>query len=141
MKNLKSIFEKYLERTDRLKDLKLGESDSRVIASEDNKFLAQLLEKQSIFNKNIIIVYIVMLCLLFSIGVYLVFRFIDSPNTMGIIFGGTFLSLLAIVDRLRKIWKEKSIMDMILILIDGLPKEQIAAVIETLYWNDIRKSK
>ena len=92
-------------------------------------------------NKNIMIVYIAMLCIVFGIDVYLIFRFLNSPNAMGIIFGGTFLSLLTVIDRLRRIWKEKSIMEMILVLLDGLPKEQIATVIETLYWNGIRKSK
>lgn len=141
MKKLTNIFEKYLERIDRLKTIPLGEHHSRKITQDDNSFLNHLLDVQTRFNKNLLIIYVLLLCIIFIIGVILVFYFISSPAKIGVVFGGTFLSLLAVVDRLGRIWKEKNIIDMTLILVNNMPPDQTAAVIQTLYYSTQKKGR
>ena len=141
MKQVQSIYKKYLKRIGRIQEISLGAYEPQTITREDNQFFTKLLEKQLNFNRNVIIVYISMLCVLFGIGVLLIFYHLNSPEKIGLIFGGTFLSLLTIIEKLRRLWRDKSIMDITLNIAQGLPPEQTAQVIEALYFNSVRKSK
>jgi len=143
MKRLRSAYEQYLTRIERLNKIQLGtdanKKKSRPITEEDNQYFIKLLDKQLKFNLNIVIIYITMLCVLFGIGVFLVFYYLNSPRVIGLIFGGTFFSLLTVIEKLRRLWHEKSIIDISLTVIQELPPKETAKVIEILYWNSIRK--
>ena len=139
MKRLRSAFEQYLSEIGRLKPVQLGPKEKRQITQEHSDFLMKFLDRQLSFNKNLVILYVVLLIIVFAISVFLVFYFLNSPKIIGMVFGGSCLGILAILDRLRRRWREKSVMDLAFIVVRELPPKETVKVIETLYWNSIRK--
>ncbi len=141
MKQLKEIYKDYLKRIGRLdEEVCLGpRTDKKDVKDKgtiirQSRFLSERLNNRFRFNNKIIILAVVLLCILFAVGVILVFYYRDSPSVMGGIFGGTFLSLLSIIGWLHKLWKEKSLMDISLSILEGLPPEKASDCISTLYW-------
>ena len=144
MNHLRSAFEKHLSRLNRLGVVMLGEDkeeDIQSITLEDNQLFIQNINAQQKFNNRILIIYITLICILFAVGIFLVFHNLNSPDRIGIIFGGTFLSLLGVIERLRRLWREKSFADITLIVLKELPPKESLRVIEILYWNSIRKQR
>ena len=142
MNRLQSTFEEYLKHINRLDHIHLGDENKfRYLKVNDNKALSELINNRLKFAHKLIIIYVSMICILFCFGIFLLFYYLNSPNKIAIIFGGTFLSMLAISDRLRRLWHEKNTLDIIWILVQDLPPEQIATVIEILYWNMFQKSR
>jgi uncharacterized protein YqhQ len=135
------MYEVYLKGIGKLEEaIVLGSpGDQKGLKSSDeidrqSRILTESLDKRFKFNNNIIILAILLLCILFAIGVFLVFFYRNSPSVMGGVFGGTFLALLSIIKWLHKLWKEKSLMDISLCILEGLPPEKAAESISTLYW-------
>lgn len=148
MKQLKEIYEEYLKGIEKLDEvIVLGsrgdqmEAKSSDLIDNQSRMLTERLNKRFKFNNAIIILAIVLLCILFAIGVSLVFYYRNSPSVMGGVFGGTFLALLSIIGWLHKLWKEKSLMDISLWALEGLPPEKAAEHINTLYWTLHSSSK
>jgi uncharacterized protein with PQ loop repeat len=145
---LKEIYKHYLQRIGRLdEEVCLGpRMDKKVVEDKDtviqqSRLLSETLNNRFRFNNKIIIIAVVLLCILFAVGVILVFYYRDSPSVMGGVFGGTFLSLLSIISRLHKLWKEKNLMDITIGMLEGLPPEKAAEFISTIYWKQVSASK
>ena len=141
MKQLKEIYKDYLESIGRLdEEICLGprldkkEVEDKSTLIRQSRFLSERLNNRFRFNNKLIIIAVVLLCILFAAGVILVFYYRDSPSVMGGVFGGTFLSLLSIIGWLHKLWKEKSLMDISLSILESLPPEKASDCINTLYW-------
>jgi hypothetical protein len=141
LKQLKEIYKDYLESIGRLdEEISLGprtdkkEVEDKSTIIRQSRFWSERLNNRFRFNNKIIIIAVVLLCILFAMGVILVFYYRDSPSVMGGVFGGTFLSLLSIIGWLHKLWKEKSMMDISLSILEGLPPEKALDCINTLYW-------
>lgn len=142
MNDVKSIFQKYLKDTQLLQLEQLGSEQKAVkVTEKEGNLLKDNLTAQMKFNNNIVVISIVLLCIIFLTGIFFVFYYRNSPSTIGVVFGGTFLSLLAIVTRLRKIWLEKSLMDVSLSVINDLPPEDAAKFIQTIYYNMLEDKK
>ena len=140
MDRIRAAYKNYLSRMNRLQEVNLGSSDKpHSVTEEDNQFLSSLLQKELNFNRKLVLIFVTMLLVLFGMGLFLTIYFIHSPKTIGIVFGGTFLSLLAIIEKLHRLWEEKSKMDITLSLAQNLPPAETVKVIETLYWNMIRE--
>jgi hypothetical protein len=130
-------------------DIRLGGSDDvKEVDDKDSEkishhsgLLMESLNKRYRFNTSVIVIAIILLCILFGIGVTLIFYYRDLPSAMGAVFGGTFLSLLSIIHWLYKLWREKSFMDISLGILEGLPPEKAAEFISTLYWKLRGESK
>jgi hypothetical protein len=140
MKRLQSVFEGYLQKIGRLAPEDLG-NEPQSVTENDKKNIVEQLSKEFAFNQKIIVVYIVMLFLLFGVGIFIVLYYLNSPKAIGAVWGGTFLSLLGIVERLRRLWREKSIMDVTLSVIQDLPPEETVKMIELFYWSFIRQKR
>lgn len=142
MNKLKSIYQSFLEDNSLLELEKLGSDEKKVAPSKNASLnLKSNILKQSKFNNNIVIVSIVLLCIIFGLGIFFAIYYRDNPTTIGVIFGGTFLSLLAIVSRLRRIWLEKSLMDVSLSVLEDLPPQDAAKFIQTIYYNMLENEK
>ena len=142
MKKLKSIYQAFLEDTNLLELEKLGSDERNVeIHKSASLNLKSNILKQSKLNNNILIVSIVLLCIIFGLGIFFAVYYRDNPTTIGVIFGGTFLSLLAIVSRLRRIWLENILMDVSINVIEDLPPQDAAKFIQTIYYNMLRNEK
>ena len=142
MKRLKLVFEEYLKGIGRFAqtiDLGREEIEPRPVTEKDSQFLTAQLNRQYKANNNMIIIATTMLVILFVLGVFLVFYYLDSPKIISVVFGGTFLSLLSIISRLHKLWIEKNMMDVSLIILQTLTPEQAAQFFKELYWNKIRQ--
>lgn len=150
MEKLTTIFEDYLKSIEQFDDkVILGSSDRAIQVKESTpgyfpdgpgslerktKSLEERLGERFKFNNGIILLAIIILCMIFVMGVFFVFYYRDSPVALGGIFGGTFLSLLSIISWLHKLWREKSVMDMTLSVIEGLPAREAAKFINTMAW-------
>ena len=143
MKKLETILSTFLNDIGRIEDIKLGGKVNQLkhLSDDDTARLTGQLSGQSKFNRTILVIYIISLCVLYAIGIFMVFYFLDSPEKIGIVFGGSFLGLLAIGDRLYKIWREKTVTDVLLTLIQGLPPIEAVKAIESIYWAQISRSR
>jgi cell division protein FtsW (lipid II flippase) len=88
-----------------------------------------------IFNKNMVWVVMAMFCILFFVGILLVFNFLHSPEKMALVFGGTFLSLVTVVTGLQKLWHEKTIIDLLLTLLPDITPAESIKLIEILSYS------
>jgi len=141
VKNLELVLSDFLKEIGRYEDIKLGDMipDTYQATDADTVRLAGRLNERSLFNRTILVIYVVFLCVLFAIGIFIVFYFLKSPEKMNMVFGGTFLGLIVVNDRLFRIWREKTIIDVILTLIQGLPPMEAVKAIESIYWGRIRR--
>lgn len=141
VKRLTLSCEKFLESIGRLKAGQLGGNEIKPIDEKDKKIFTDILTTQLSNNNRIIWVAIVLLCVLFGVGVSLVFYYLDSPKIMGVVFGGTFLSLLSIIEWLHRLWTDKSKMDLLYAMTPELSSEQFVKLAEIIYWKDKDKDK
>jgi hypothetical protein len=142
MSKISTIFHSYLSDNSLLNLEKLGSEDNKINVSKNaSDTLKNNILRESKFNNNIVVVAIVLLCIIFGLGIFFAIYYRDNPTTIGVIFGGTFLSLLAIVSRLRKIWLEKSLMDVSLCVIEDMSPQDAAKFIQTIYYNMLENNK
>jgi hypothetical protein len=148
LKQLMKIYEDYLDGIGKLdKKIYMGRGkdtkpvEDKEILKQESHILSKRLSKRFKFNDNIIRIAIVLLCLLFAIGVTLIFYYRDLPHVMGGVFSGTFLLLYIIIRWLHKLWEEKSHMDFVLVIFDGLPPEKAAEFLINHYWKLRSSSK
>lgn len=134
MNKLDNILSSFLDANGRFQPSVAGPGDG-ITSSEASKakFVARLLN-ESKFNRVLVIVILLMFTVIFALGIYFALYYRDKPATMGTIFGGTFLSLLTIVYKLQQLWKEKSKIDYLLILIPNLSATDALKVVETLLY-------
>jgi len=132
-KSLKNAFKAYLRRIGFSDFIPLGDDDEqkRSVTKEDSRFLLDKLVGFQKVNDIIIIVFIIMLCASFGIGLFFVFHFLDNSTLISAIFGGNFLVILAIIMKLRQLWMEKFIIDYVLhVLKDMQPKEAAKFIVD-----------
>ena len=132
MRELKVSFRSYLSKTGKIGEIPLGNSKPKNL---DNKLFRSELKKLSKINDIFIISAFVILIILFAVGIYLTLLHRNNPSKITAIFGGTFLSLLIIVRKLRQFWLEKFIMDHSSIVLQNFSPEQAADFILNLYKN------
>ena len=121
---------------DQLAPRQLGEKPVDSAFTEDAKHrLQERIGREDKLNSALIIILASMLVVLFGVGVFLVVLHRNSPTLMASIFGGTCLSLLAIVDQLRRIWIQRTILDMSKGVLSGLPAEKAALFLRTQYYH------
>lgn len=140
MKRLRLACEAYLHRLGRLQPVRLGYSDAHPVTQEDNQFLVQQLRATSKANKTMIGLMTTILCVSYGPGAWLMFHHVTSPGTIGSVLGGTFVALFLIVARLRQLWRETSFIEIVSTTVDELPPEQVAQVVELLYWAFMRNT-
>jgi hypothetical protein len=128
----------YLRRIEQYEPQKLG-GVRRPVTEEDSRFLRESLGRQLRFGNSMIIVAVVLLCSLFFLGVFLILYHRDSLNAVGVISGGTFASLLAIIGLLRRLWLEKSAMDLLIHASKGLPPAETAKLVTSFYFAATRR--
>lgn len=146
MKRVKTAYRQYLQRIERLDEINLGrkkteKKKSRPVTRVDNQLFEKLLQEQLKLNQWMVILFVIMLCIIFCGGLFLAFYFINSPGKLGGFSGITLLSLLVIVERLQRLWKEKSLMDITLLMVRELPAEEMVKVVETIYWSVLNIKK
>lgn len=141
MHNITNIYEKFLKENHRFEKIKAGGSEGVIPATETSK--SQLINNlliQNKFNNILILVIMAMFIVIFGIGIYFSLYYRNDPKTMGVVFGGSFLSLLVIIRGLQNLWKQKSTMDMLLTIVPNMTPDKAVEIIEMLYYANKKKS-
>src|SRR5262249_55820925 len=126
MKRLQSALEDYLRLIEQQEGAHLGEKAKREETASDNEHFVTWLDETLKFNKAIIVVAIVLLCILFGMGMFLVYTLRASPRGIVIVSGGSFLSFLVVIRWLRQLWIEKSMMDISMYAAREMPPKEAA---------------
>lgn len=137
----KSVFEQYLAKIGKLEPIQLGDDKEIQVTKEDNDFLKTHLLGQIKSNNTIIWLAIGMLVVIFLLDIYLILYSLKEPEVIKVVFNGTFTvsSLFLIINWLRKLWAEKSLMDISLCVAQDMPPEQAAKYIASIYWRIVNK--
>ena len=139
MKELTSAIENYLESTGQLQLKQMGPGEERAITREHNQRLVTRLGRIGRSNDRIVIIAIGVLCVLFVLGISLLLYHRDNLTAVWPVVGGMLVSNLAIVRWLRRLWIEKTLIGIMLVVAAELPPEQAAKYILLLYWNLIKQ--
>lgn len=141
-----TMFESYLNKLGDLKPVQLGKHGKIPPISEDvleksGASFKELLLSQIKFNNGIILTAVIGLVIIFIIDIYFIFYYRDDLKALAFLFGGTFLSLIGVIRWLRKLWMDKTVMDVTLGVIQDLPPEVAMQHIQVTYWRIIRGEK
>jgi hypothetical protein len=123
----------YLRRIEQHEPQSLGKAPRRV-TDEDNQFLRESLNRQLRFNNYVIVVAVILLCCLFLLGVFLIIHDRNSVNAVTVISGTTFAALLGIIGFLRRLWLDKSIIDLLIHATYGMSPAESAKLVTSLYF-------
>ena len=137
---LQNLYKQTLIDTGRINPAVLGKPKTEIVGREITS-LTERLEKQSNFNNMMIILIIIMLFILFLVAIFLVLKNSEDPAKINLIFGGSFLSILTIITVLRKLWKEKNAVDMLIAILPDMQPEEALKIIELLYYKSKREEK
>jgi hypothetical protein len=108
------------------------------VTSADNAALAERLQQSLRFNDRMIVVAVALLCVLFFLGAALTIYHRDAPKTISMIFGGAFLSLLLVIGWIRQLWWDKTVIDILIPLLNELSPEDASKAITTLYYKILK---
>jgi len=140
MKRLETIFEDYLRLIGQQEGPDLGEKPKEVTAAANQHFAA-LLDEHLKFNKGIIVVAVALLCILFGVGMFLVYTLRTSPKGIVTISGGSFLSFLLVIRWLRRLWIEKSMIDVMIFVARDMPPKEAAKFLTGFYFKMLRPGR
>lgn len=133
MPNLKQTLVDYLRRIGQYEPQSLGK-ESRRLTAEDNVFLRESLNRQLRFNNLMILVALVLLCALFILGVFLILYNLRSVNVVEVISGATFAAMLAMIRFLRRLWLDKSAVDLLIHASYAMSPEEAAKLVTSFYF-------
>jgi|GEM_PF-3279137 len=111
----------------------LGEAPKGSRESSKRKML-EVLQKQQGVNAIFLWVSLVLLAILFGVGASLIYWYREQPDTLTLILGGNVFSLLVVIDWLRRLWRDKSVLDTLLLTASGLAPEDAIKAISTFYF-------
>ena len=134
-----TILHQFLEETGNTDSIIMGARRATEVTSQQKETLVDNLLRENSFNKKLIILITSMFICVFLIGLFFAFYYRDKPTVLGIIFGGSFLTILGVIKGLQDLWREKTKTDMVLTLITNITPEQSVAVIETLLYGEKKK--
>jgi hypothetical protein len=106
--------------------------DSTVLRSRDAE-LASGLAAVSQTNQLYFQLCFGALLLLFAGSSVLVFRFINDPGRLGLLFTATGISIAGLVAQMVSLWKQKVTADLVAVLARDLQPTDVRAVIEVLF--------
>lgn len=129
---LNEALAEYLKRSGEAEAKQLGDEQATSVTGS-TQWLRTYLAGRVQFNDRLVIAAIGLLVFLFLTAVALAVYYRDHPVTMGSILGGDFVSMLSIVAWIWKIIVEKTRIDLAIAVVEGLPPEQAAAFIQTMY--------
>ena len=136
MDNLKQTLVDYLRRIGQYEPQTLGKKP-RPVTEEDNRFLRDSLNRQLRFNNIMILVAVLLLCGLFTLGAFLILYHRNSVNAVEVISGTTFAALLLIVRFLRRLWLDKSAVDLLIHASYAMSPEESAKLVTSFYFRTL----
>ncbi len=86
----------------------------------------------------IIVVCVLFLAAILGVGLWLAVVMRGSPAALTAVLGGSLLSLLTAVDRLRRIWFERLLSDLLIHAAETLDQEQLVELVAAFYFGRLR---
>jgi hypothetical protein len=59
----------------------------------------------------------------------------DRPNVIVAVFGGSLFSILAVMRGLQSLWREKNVMDMLLVVVPSLSSTEVVKIAKSIYFS------
>src|ERR1700730_15345683 len=109
---MKEAVRDYLRQIDQFEPQSLGKR-RRPITPQDSQFLRERIGHQARINDRISVIAVTLLVCLFGLGVSLIIYDLGPVRAEAAISGTTFASLLVVVRFLRRLWLDKSRMDLL----------------------------
>lgn len=141
MESIKSIFEEYLNQIGELNPVQLGDEGKKTITQENSDFLRSKIQSQINVTNIILILAVILLCSIFLLSAFLAIYNAGDAGALSIIFGGSIISLLAIVRWLHRLWNDKTYMDLTIYSIQNMSPNKASEHIALMYWNIKSKKK
>jgi hypothetical protein len=141
MRSVRSTIEHLLASTGRLSPIKLGEQ-----RAEEEQGLAEQVERgtrvlvgnlrsnRSTISHWILVIYVVLSLL--AVG-WLVFLSSTRDDDV-LVRAGVIASLVGVIEGLRRMWIQKTLIDALLAIVEGLPPPEGIKAVESFYWNTFR---
>jgi hypothetical protein len=140
--NAKETFQRFLKRIGQLEDVRLGGRPATArVTEEDNQYLKGCIQSARDSTKWMLGVMIGMLIVVFCIGVFFVIQAVSSIGALVAISAGMLVTLLAIIERLRRLWVEQAILNLTWASVREWPPENVLALVELLYWHSLSPSR
>jgi hypothetical protein len=133
MLSMRRSLGEYLRHIGQFEPQPLGK-EPRSITSEDSQFLRETLDRHVKSNDWIIIVAVVLLIFLFVLEVFLLLYNLNSIPATAVISATTFASLLGIIGYLRRLWLDKSVMNVLIHATYVIAPEDLAKLVASLYY-------
>jgi hypothetical protein len=135
VKDLKELLKLYLDRIGRSQE-HLG--SERPVTKEDNEFLIELLSHRVGRSDYLIIVCLIIIAISFGVGVAVVLYVRHDAAKLTTAFGTLLIFTLAIVRILRRLWIDKSVMNMLMVALHEVPPEEAAKFVNVMYWRIVK---
>ncbi len=132
-KGLQSALGSGLRAVDQAAAPDLGKASGGSTESGKQEML-RILRKQQNVNASFLWVALVLLVILFGVGGGLIYLYREQPGVLTVILGGNLFTLLAVIDWLRRLWRDKSVLDALLFTVSGMAPEDAIKVISTFYF-------
>ena len=133
MLSLRQSLGEYLRHIGQFEPQPLGRKP-RSISSEDSQFLRETLDRHVKSSDWIIVVAVVLLVFLFVLEVFLILYNLNSIPATAVISATTFASLLGIIGYLRRLWLDKSVMNVLIHATSVIAPEDLAKLVASLYY-------
>lgn len=134
MARLQTVLEKFLNEASSLKPPHLGDEPPSPKREVDKVAFLESLSQERGFNRGIIIALVALHVVLFAVSIGFAAYYRDSPTTIGVILGGSILSLLGITKGLQQVWREKVIMDVLVASVPNLSGDSLVKFVESIYY-------
>lgn len=136
MNNTLSILEDSLNEWGALKPIKLGGERKAIVLSAENKqmFVDRLI-KQDKLNNLLLFSIALLYFAIFGLALVLVYYYRTSSSTVLSILGGSVASLLPITWGLKSLWKEKSLLDILITVLPNMSPEEAVNLIKVYYFS------
>jgi hypothetical protein len=135
MANLKTVLGEYLRAVGATEAAQLGGKPKVDVTPKDNLLLIDRLRQKAGINNSLVIALMVLHFLIFFLAAALVYYQRESPNNIKVILGGSLLSLLALTRSLAGLWRDKTKMDMLVVIIPSLSPQEAVKAIQSIYYS------
>ncbi|MDQ3280176.1 MAG: hypothetical protein M3Q69_02045 [Acidobacteriota bacterium] len=131
--DLKSALFEYLKQSGDLEAKHLGGEAQPTSVADSTSWLRGYLKERVRFNDRLVVTAVGLLALLFLTGIALAVYYRHEPAVMSSILGGDCVSVLGVIAWIWRMIVEKTRIDLAIAIIEGLPPEQAAAFLQTMY--------
>jgi hypothetical protein len=142
IRDMAVVLKSYLDGIGYLKPVTMGDDDGGepMVKVEDNRQLSEALTRRVLANKRSARVGLVVLCIIGAGAVSAPFAFSGKPVPLAALIAAVFLSFVFTCRGLGRLRTENNTIDICLRLLDELPAEAAAELINLIYWTVLKRS-